>query len=467
MSAPATALQAGRAVSGDQTAWRTRLGFLLGALGPSMGFQLVIVLALRFMTDSLAIPAALAGSAMALTRVFDAVVDPAIGWSSDRTRTRWGRRRPYFVASAVLMPVSAALLFNPPTLATGGVVAFLSVCLMLNAASYSAFTVPYVASASEIAGDYHERSVLMSFRTIGLTLGLMTASTLAPWLLAAQGSGRAAHGFMGLVMAVLMFAALAGATVMIPEPAPAPHRDDRAGLGGRLKTAWGNKPFRLVVLAHMGFQIGVGAVLVSTAYFSRQVLHVSDVWLGSFYLAKSVGNLVSVPLWLWLSRRFDKKAAYMVSLVSYGLFNLSWILGPTVQPLALVLGRMFLIGVGMGGCVLLSSSVITDVIRYEALRTGLRQEGIFAGVVSFVDKAFQAAGVALVGFVLSFTGYVASAHGVQARQPPSAIAGVYIGFSLTPAVAAALCILAMWGYKLKESDFAALSAARSPTPDLA
>jgi GPH family glycoside/pentoside/hexuronide:cation symporter len=439
----------------DRRLWLTRTGFLLGAMGPSISFQIVIILMLRYMTDSLAISAVVAGSVLALTKVFDAVIDPVLGWASDKTRTPIGRRRPYFMLATILLPLSGVFLFNVPQMAAPLVVGWLAVFLVMNAAGYSAYTVPYIASVSEITDDYHERSVLMSFRVYGLTLGFMTASTGAPWLLALWGSGRAAHGHMGWVMAGLMLITSAIGVWLIPEPKHDGAAEPKMSFKRRASLVWANKPFRLIVVSHVGFQIGVGAVLVCTAYFTRQVLHLSDIWLGSFYLFKTIGNLVSVPLWFWLSKRFDKKAAYMASLIAYGLFNLSWLLAGPGEPPVLMFARMFLIGVAMGGCILLSASIITDAIRYDAVRTGTSQQGVFSGITTFVDKTFQSAGVALVGYLLSSMGYVSSTHGVHIQQPHSAMTAIYIGFSVMPALAAVVCIVAMSGYRLTERDFAA------------
>jgi GPH family glycoside/pentoside/hexuronide:cation symporter len=439
-------------VSGDLRRWLTRLGFLLGGMGPSIGFQIVIVLMLRYMTDALAISAALAGAVMGLTKVFDAVVDPLLGWASDKTRTRIGRRRPYLIAGAVLLPVSIVLMFNTPQLAPGVAAGLNGIYLIVNADGYSAFTIPYMASAAEITDDYHERSVIMSFRFYGNTLGLMIASTGAPWLLAYWGQGRAAHGYMAWVLAAVTLFTLAAAVVLIPEPPHDGARQPVVGVKQRLATAWGNKPFRRIIVAHIGNMTGVGAVLVSTAYFSRQVLHMSDAWLGWFFLCKTLGNLASVPVWLWLSKRFDKKRTYIAALVAFGLLNLSWVFAGVGEPIAMMFARNFLIGFAMSGNVMLSYSVFTDVMRYDTIRTGMHQEGVLSGIASFVDKTFQAAGVALVGYLLSSMGYVSSQHGVHLHQSAGAVTAIYIGFSITPAVAALVGIVAMWGYSLKQAD---------------
>ncbi|MET0136986.1 MAG: MFS transporter [Sphingobium sp.] len=438
---------------GGRPRWQVRLGFFLGAIGPATGFQVVVVLMLRYMTDELAIAAGTAGLVLAATKIIDAILDPLIGIASDRTRTRWGRRRPYFAAGTLLLPASMIAMFDVPNVTGGLLIGFVALFVMLNSIGYSAYTVPYLASAAELTDDYHERSVLMSYRVAGGTVGLMMATTAAPWLLSYWGGGRDAHVMMAWVLAAVVLAVLGLALILIPEPAT--HRSVERGRifsADVWRDVWQNRPFRAIIQAHVGFQIGVGAVMVCTAYFSRHVLHVSDVWLGSFLLAKTVGNLASIPFWLWMERRIDKKKAYFAALAAYGLLNLTWLLAGPSEPLPLLFLRMFLIGIAMGGCILLSYSIITDVIRYDSAQRK-SQEGLLSGVVSFIDKTFQAVGVAIVGWLLSSMGYVATMRGAASVQPASATTAIYIGFSLIPALAAAACLVAMLGYDLKREDF--------------
>jgi len=454
MTAPPPIAEADPLYLGGKSRWVVRLGFLLGAMGPSTGFQVVVVLMLRFMTDQLAISAAVAGMVLAATKIIDAILDPIIGNGSDRTRSRWGRRRPYFVAGTILLPLSLVFMFNVPPLQGAALVAFVGVFVMLNGLGYSAYTVPYLASAAELTRDYHERSVLMSYRVVGGTIGLMMASTLAPWLLAYWGGGRPAHAAMAWVLGVIVLVVLGLSLLMIPEAPETPGRvTARQSRFQGWGTAWQNRPFRAIIFSHVGFQVGVGAVMVCTAYFSRQVLHVSDVWLGNLLLAKTTGNVVSIPFWLWLAKRVDKKAAYFAALILYGVANISWVAAGPAEPLVLLFARMFIIGIGMGGCILLSYSLITDVIHFESAKRGTNQGGLLSGIVSFVDKTFQAVGVALVGWLLSSMGYIATTKGAATQQPASAITAIYIGFSLIPALAAAFCLVAMLGYNLKREDF--------------
>ncbi|MDX2224054.1 MAG: MFS transporter [Rhodospirillaceae bacterium] len=433
---------------------RTELAYGLGAIGYAAGLQVVNVLLLRFMTDDLAIAAGVAGTILAVTKLVDAVEDPLVGYLSDRTRSRWGRRRPYLIAGALVLPLMTAALFNPPALSANALAGYMLVMLLAHSLAYTFFVVPYTAIGAEIIEDYHARSTLMSFRVYGGSLGLLMAATVAPWLLATWGSDRDAHGIMGLVLGLIVLACCLISAAWLTErrTAAAPRRSAGGSWLNSLKLAFADGDFARIVGTHIVFQIGVATVVVSTAYFSRHVLAVSDYWLGTFYMAKVAGNLVSVPLWLWLAKRIDKPKAYMASLIVYGLLNLSWLLSGPHEPLAIVVARNFVVGIGMGGAVLLAYSLLADVIRYDQLKTGLDREGMFSGAVSFIDKVSGALGTAGIGFLLSAMGYVAGAPARTpdgpATQPDSALTAIYLGFCVVPGLAALACVAIMSGYGL-------------------
>ncbi len=427
-----------------------RSGYLLGAVAYAAGLQVVNVLLLRFLTDTLAMSAALGGLLLAATRLYDAVIDPLVGVASDRTHSRWGRRRPWLLAGALTLPLSIIAMFNAPALPELWLAVYMIVVLMAHGTAYAAFVVPYTALGTELVSDYHERSRLMSYRVYGGSLGLLLAASFAPWLLSMWGADRAGHGSMGLAIALPMLLAGLGAVYLLREPELPETSTLGLSLKERLKLGVQNRPFRTLVLVHVFFQIGVAGVVGSTAFYSRWILGVSDAWLGAFYLAKVAGNLVSMPLWLWMSRRFDKKRTYIVALMAYGALNLTWLASGPGDPMSMVLGRMLLIGIAMGGCVLLGYSLLADVIRLDQISTGLRREGTFSGVMSFIDKAANSLGIAGLGVLFSAMGYVA-ARG-NAVQPDSALHAILIGFSVIPGVAALICILLMRGYQVRRED---------------
>ncbi|WP_169798361.1 MFS transporter [Sphingomonas soli] len=443
--------QAGTA-SGGKTSRRVRIGFLLGAIGPAAGLQIVTILMLRFLTDSLAMTAATAGLLLAIVKIYDGLIDPAIGVASDRTSGKWGRRRPWMLGGAVILPVSVAALFSVPMFASSYPVAIVLVLLLIHGTAYSMFVVPYTAIGSEVCDDYHERSVLMSYRVYGGALGLLVAATGAPWLLALWGPTAEGHAMMGVTIGVIIaVVGLAAAMILPASGAPAAQRTVLSARK-RLALAWQNRPFRLILLSHVSFQIAVAATVSSTAFFSRHVLLLSDLWLGSFYGLKVVGNIISMPMWLWIAKRFDKRNAYIAALAAYGLFNLSWLFATPEDWIGLVLIRMFIIGVAMGGVILLGYSVVTDIMRYDNVQTGLRREGAFAGAISLIDKISAAVGVALIGYFLTASGYVSSASGHGSRQSAEALTAIYIAFAAVPGIASLISMATIFGYSLKERD---------------
>ena len=435
-----------------QTSRLTRIGFLLGAIGPAAGLQIVTILMLRFLTDSLAMTAAIAGLLLAITKVYDGLIDPAIGVASDRTSGRWGRRRPWMLGGAVILPVSVALMFSVPMFALSNPIAVVLILLLIHGTGYSMFVVPYTAIGSEVCDDYHERSVLMSFRVYGGSLGLLVAATGAPWLLALWGTDANGHAMMGVTIALLIATVSTVAALMLPSGGTQAVQHVAMSARRRLALAWENRPFRLILLSHVSFQIAVAATVSSTAFFSRHVLLLSDWWLGTFYGLKVLGNIVSMPMWLRIAKRYDKRNAYIAALAIYGLLNLSWLVATPEDWIGWVLIRMFAIGIAMGGVILLGYSVVTDIMRYDNVRTGLRREGAFAGAISLIDKISAAIGVALIGYFLTASGYVPSASGSGARQSEEALRAIYIAFAAVPGLASLISMATIFRYTLKEGD---------------
>ncbi|HEY6644642.1 MFS transporter [Povalibacter sp.] len=423
------------------------LGLALGAMGVSAATQTITILLLRFLTDSIAVAAATAAAIYALAQFYDAAIDPAVGLASDRTRTRWGRRRPYLMAGTVLLPLSIVLLFNmPATLSAGTLLIYVTLLLIIQATAGSIYKVPYAAIAVELCDDYHERSRMMAWRVGGNSIGLMLGSTIPSWALAHWGADRASYGDMAWLIAAVVFLSCLGGTLLLPEDQRVPSARPRLSAREYIALAWDNRPFRIICLAHACFLIGVATVSSSNAYFTRHVLQSSDAWLGTFYIIMIVATLAAIPLWIKVSRIFDKKATYIAALALYSLLHLSWLAADAQESIVLRSLRVMLIGVALSGVMLLAYSMIADAIRYDALRTGLRREGALSGIQSLVDKAFGVVGIASMGLLMSALGYAVSDGSTIGVQPSSAITAIYISFSITPAVTgfAAIAILSLY-----------------------
>lgn len=444
------------------------LGLALGAASLSAGNQMITVFVIRFMTDDLAIAPAIAATIFAVVRIYDGFIDPYIGFASDRTKSRWGRRMPFLLVSTLLTPISLIGIFAIPQFGSAAVqIGWLSLMLVAHSTAYSLYAVPAAAMIVEATDDYHARSTILAWRTYGGFAGQLIGSTIPSWILAGWGAGRDGHTSMVLVVSSIVLV-LGVASLPLLRNARATHQLKRhsASFLSQFSTAWKCKPFRVMILVHIVFMMGVATVMSSNALFTRYVLERTDAWLGTFYILMTAGNVISVPFWLRASRKFDKKKTYIVALALYGVGLASWYLSGPSEHIAILSLRVFLIGVAMGGVVLLAASMLTDAIRYDYVQSGERREGAFTGFMSLVDKFSNAAGIAAMGFALSVMGYIATSDGEEVVQGEGAVTAIMLCFCVFPALTALLSILLLKAYTIKEADLLDAPIGADPVPGM-
>lgn len=410
---------------------------------------------MRFMTDTLGISAALGSSVFAFAKLWDAVNDPLIGAFSDRVSTPWGRRLPWILAGGLLSAVVVVASFSVPIQSGPGLVIYMGVAMLLFATTYSLLMIPYLAMPAEMTQSYHGRTQLMSLRVLFSSMGSSIGLTGGPWLLHQWGATRAGHSSMALVIAGVA-AVTTVLCVWLIRDAPRTTRPAGVtpGLLVQLRSALSNRPFVWLLVAKCLYFVTLAFTLTTFAYFTKHVLKTSDAWLGAFLLAQSLSVVLSQPLWLRVARRFGKQRGFMLAGACYGLAYFSWWFAGPDEPLPLIFARAIAIGVAGGGTFLLTQAMLPDAIEYDHHRTGLRREGVFTGVFVFVEQAAGAIGVAIIGFVLSATGYVATTEGRLVAQPQSAIQGIYFCMAILPLLFQVIAILAISRYDLTAEKLA-------------
>jgi GPH family glycoside/pentoside/hexuronide:cation symporter len=449
---------AGRTTPVTRPNWGLRFGFVLIPISHSAGMNIITLLAFRFLTDNLAISAGAAGIMFALVKIYDGLLDPAVGAWSDNARTRWGRRLPFLLTGGILMPLGIAMVFNTPDF--GSIIAaqiFVTIALMLHASAYTALTIPSMAMLVEASDDYNERTTLMAYRVFGNSLGVVIGSTLPAMLLGLWGATRSGHAMMALVVAAItLVMGLTGVWLLrnaprtAPEPEPGEGPRRRYSFIDQAKLAWANRPFRILAIAHIFVLFGTAVTSIGSAYFSKYVLLLPDGWLGTYYMIATVGSVGSMPLWVRLSKRMGKKWAYIAAMAAFGLLHLAWFTALPGEADWLLFARAIAIGISSGGVILCAYSMMSDAVRYDYIQTGLRREGAFAGFTTLFDKLSAAAGIAIMGAFLSGMGYIASTTG-KVEQPASAIMAIYICLAIVPALAMLCAILALSRYDLDEA----------------
>lgn len=433
----------------------TMIAWGMGTLGPVTVLTATNALLLRYMTDIYGISAGLAASLIAFSKFYDAFADMAMGVVSDRTRSRWGRRRPYLIGGAILLAISVVAIFAAPPLASGGArVAYMTAILLFYATAYTIFNIPYMAMPAEMAPGFHQRTELMRWRVYGVGLSIVLASFLGPKLLDAFGGGAPAYLGMSLVFAPIVV--LAGVVAFFGT-AQAPRLERSAlhhSLRNQIASALSNRPFVFLLLVKFITLMSLGTQAIFP-YFFQRILGVSNSTLGNYFLSQSLMMLVAPSLWLWMSRRIGKKPTFLVALAVSVPVWLSWLLAHQGEPALLVYLRGVIIGASGSGVILMGQSLLPDTMEYDFLRTGLRREGVFAALYTTVEKLSGAIGVAIVGALLGAAGYIQSSGG-SVDQPASALLAIRYIMALIPTLIAASGMLALWGYRLDEAMLAAL-----------
>lgn len=426
-------------------------GWGIGTLGPVTVLTATSVVLLRYLTDYVGIAASVAASLIAFSKIFDAFLDPAMGVLSDRTNSRWGRRRPYLLLGGGLLAVAVVGIFAVPDFAdTSTRVVYVGGLLLFYAIAYTVFNIPYLSMPAEMTTSYQDRSRLMSWRVYGVGVSQIVAAVLGPMLLTWFGGGESAYAMMALIFVPVILGSswiAFAATRHAPFTSRALHV--RYPLKQQIASVASNRPFLVLIMVKFLtlMALGVQAVL---AFFFAHVLKLPNSALGTYFLFSSLALIASQPVWLWLLRRIgDKKTVYMIALgISVPAF-LSWLLAAPGDPAFLLYLRATITGFAGGGALLMGQSLLPDTMEYDFRRTGLRREGIFAGFYTTVEKLSGAIGVAFVGAVLSASGYLAT-RGAEVFQPQSAIHAIYLIMGILPAVISALGIIGLIFYDLTE-----------------
>lgn len=412
-------------------------GFPLTALYVLLHVQLP-----KFYSDAVGVDLGLVGGVMVLARILDAVTDPFVGLLSDRCRHRFGRRRFFLAVFPLPFACSLLLLFHPPLRDSALTSVWFVSFVVLSLTTWNFVSVPYDALGVEITREYDERTRVLGLRDgLGL-LGLLAAAGTPPflsWLFALGPDPAGRRSALSLYVVVfsipLCLSALGCVRHLRERPGPR-HRETFHGFRALLR----NAPFWLLLCASTLSSAGASIPAATLLYFVHYVVRSQHGDL--FLLAYVLTGVVGLPLWVKLSKRADKRVAWVLSLlVAAAAYAASYLLWPLSE---LWFGVLVLFqGLPLGALIALPAAMEADVIDYGARQTGVRQEGLYLGLWSVARGLAGALGVGLALSWVDSVGYVPN-HS-QSPQVVGALRGVY---GLAPAAFFALAALSMAGYRL-------------------
>lgn len=434
------------------------LGFSIGTVGVSIMLNTVTSFYPAFMSTVLGQSPEIAGYLLMISKLADAVIDVAVGSMSDRARTRWGRRKPFLLAGAILSSASFLMLFAPPVLGQGALMAWMIAALLLYSTAYSLFNVPYMTLPSELTEGFHERTRLISFRTVFVSIGQVLALAGTAALVQSGGAGRGGYATMGLVMALIIGGAMTATALAVPirhAPEGSKRQETHMPSRAQLFAITRNRPFMMLLGAKVFQFLSFASVASTMLLFMLNVVGIG--YDGQIILAmtQNLVTALAMPLWVWTGKRIGKRRTYLIGVVLFCCAALSWLLADSSVTTIGIVARGIVSGLGSGALILMSISMLGDTQAYDRLITGEAREGLLSSAIAVVEKVSFALGVAVLGVFLRWLNYMPTTGGQIIAQPASAILALKLGFAVIPAVMFAINGVFLWFYDLDEDKMEA------------
>ena len=397
----------------------------------------------NYYSQDLGVSLAAVGLILLLSRSFDAITDPLIGWLSDRTTTRWGRRRVWMVGAVPILMLSIYKLFMPEPGAASST--YLLVWLVVLWLGWTMLFIPYYAWAAELSPEYNERSRITGWRS-AIGLGANVVSKLVPVvaIFCCAYGGTQETLFLVGCMTLLLLPLTVGLTVaMVPEGTdfiPA-----RMPLLPGLRLMWQNAPFKRLIAAFFINQLGTSISTALIVFYVRSVLQDDEKTILQL-LVYYAFNLSGIPFFVKVSSIVGKHRAWCYALLLFSFFMLGYLLLGAgdfywMLPITAITGFL-------AGCFwVIPNSMKADVIDIDRLESGEDRTAWYFAVWSLATKVALSVGPFIALTLLSFTGYEPAS---TAGEYEGSTLGLKLLFVFGPATGFLLCALIAWNYPLTE-----------------
>lgn len=457
----------------SRVSWGQKIAFGFGMLANQM-FPAVISIFIVVLVQNLGFPGWMWGVVSLAPRIFDSITDPIMGFISDNTKSKWGRRRQYVLIGALIMGVSFIIMWQ--LFLDNGVDYNFVYFLMWSLVFYlglTIFGVPYVAMGYEMSDDFHERTQIMA---VAQWIG-QWAWVIAPWFWVVMYDP---IWFESAEVAVRELAVWVGIACMIFAIIPAIFIKSESTLdkdytpltfkniGGSFKEigasfveAFKSKPFRKLCVSTFFIFNAFNTVAGFTFFIIVYYLFNGNTGDAGIWptLFGSCGALVTtflvIPIVAYMSKKVGKKNAFLISqsisIIGYVMF---WFLFIPGKPYMFLFALPFF-SFGIGGLFTLMMSMTADVIDLDELQTGKRREGVFGAIYWWMVKFGFAIAGGLTGTILTLVGFISGAG----SQPENAITGLRLFFTGFPILGTLIAIYVMWDYDITEEKSNEISEA--------
>jgi len=400
-----------------------------------------------FYVDRLGLEARYFAIAMVIYGIWNAVNDPMIGIISDKTVSRWGRRKPYMMFGAVPLGLSLVLLFSPPAAAAGSPV-MLFIFFVAGLCIYDTFFTMTMLCWHAVLPDMYldegDRARVNVYSQILGVLGAMLATLFAEMLIGAFGytAMAAVFGIIGILTMLLSVSGVREREVSI--------KGGSLSFAKSFTATFSNKAFVICVISVLFVQVGMTICTSTIAFYSKYAIEFEmgvTVIMGTLF----VSSMVFAPLIGALCKKLGSKKTYILTTGVFALGALGFFLAPSIV-LAVVVA--VIAGMGVSGVMIMPIMLYAEVIDDDHVRTGVRREGAFFGMNALVMRLSIVIQGLVTAFIWERTGYVEGA----ATQIPSAVQGIRYLMGLVPLAAAILAVVVLLFYPIDKQRLAEVQA---------
>ena len=436
-------LQASPAPNGaKRVSWITTVGYGSGDFGFNLYFAGLNLYLLYYYTDILNIDPAVAGLIIMLPVIWDGISDPLMGWIVTRTRSRFGKFRPYILFGAPFMGLSFVGMFAAPIWFPDHVVIACLVTHTIFRTAYTVASVPYSSLAAALTHDSQERGTMAGIRMIAAMIGgIVTAATMLE-LARYFGNGDMRQGFVQVAIVYGLLSSAIMVIIFLTTSQEVSLVSSKTVTSRQtLSFLRHNRAFWILCGASLvgviGSAIGGKSIVYYINYYAGHPESVSDVM--------SIGILgagIGIPIWTVVARHLSKRWVWVIGASGASLLNLALFLFD-VKDVSTLSALTFCNGLIGGAVAVMFWSMLPDTVEYGQWRSGVRDDGIAFGLSQLISKAGSGLGVGMIGLLLSAIGYTA---GIE--QSAATLQGIRASAFLIPAAASALSVLVILFYPL-------------------
>ena len=422
--------------------FREKIGYGLGDTASHFVWDMVGFWILIFYTDTYGISAAAAGTIMLIARIWDMVSDPLMGVIADRTKTRWGKFRPYILWMALPYSILAIMAFTTPDFGNTGKVVYAGITYLLLMTVFTAINLPYSSLGAVMTSDSYERAGLNSYRFIFAFIGQLivtgTALTLANYF----GGDDKAKGYQ---YTLTLFACISFAFFMVTffstKERVQPPKKQKISLKADLKDLFSNRPWLILFLVGIVSFVMFAMQNLSIAYYFKYYVG-NEESVQLFNVIGTIALIIAIPASKPLAKRFGKRNVFLASSLISGFFFILLYL-PGVKDMFWIYTINILAKMAYAPAVPLLWTMLADTADYSEWKSGRRATGLVFSAATFAQKAGWGIGGALAGWLLALYQFTPNVE-----QSDTAITGIKLMISVFPGILYMSCSIFLYFYSI-------------------